>query len=208
MTKPKFRMLNSRYYEENVPLVALDYYDRDSHGEDDFSRKQVWFYTYGDKEIEQRFREDLGAVFRKLFSEDGLDWDMITLYPAHAEGTLNTHMMSLVMDVAGDVGIPVEQVIRRTETVSQNHEIEKEKAKVVNLEGSLEVLQDLKGKNVILVDNIVLSGVSMLNGASALKKKGAENVFSISLGTSRKHKEETRELSEDATALDLIQSGR
>lgn len=201
---PKFRVLESHYYQHKVPLVALDYYDQHSHGEDDFSRKQAWFYSYGDKEIEQEFREGLMAVFEMLFLQDDAEWDMITLYPTHAQGEVNPNLRSLFLDISGDTGIPMEQVLNRTETVRENHIIENEKSKVVNLEGSIAVNRDLTGKNVILVDNIALSGVSMIHGANMLKKNGAENVFAISIGTALEHKDKTTEIEEGQNATDLL----
>ncbi|AOV95154.1 hypothetical protein AQV86_04500 [Nanohaloarchaea archaeon SG9] len=203
MTMPKFRKLESRYFQESVPLVALDYYDQHSHGEDDFSRKQAWFYSYGDQEIEKEFREGLLEVFESLFMEDDVEWDLITLYPTHSEGEVNPNMRNLLLEVSGDTGISTEQVLRRTKSVKENHVVNSEKEKVLNLEDSIEVTEDVEGKNVILVDNIVISGISMLHGANQLKKHGAENIFSISLGTELEHEDNTEELGME-TATELL----
>lgn len=54
----KFRTLESKYFQHKIPLAALDYYDQNSHGEDEFSRKQVWFYSYGDSKIEAEVNPD------------------------------------------------------------------------------------------------------------------------------------------------------
>lgn len=200
----KFRKLESRYFQEDAPLVALDYYDQHSHGEDDFSRKQVWFYSYGDEEIEKEFRGGLLDIFEALFMEDDTEWDLITLYPTHSEGEVNPNMRNLLLEISGDTGIPIEQVLRRTESVRENHVVEGEKAKVLNLEDSIEVTRDVEGKNIILVDNIVLSGVSMLHGVNQLKKHGANKVFPISLGTALEYEDLTEELEDNQTATDLI----
>lgn len=198
----KFRMLESKYFQHKIPLAALDYYDQNSHGEDDFSRKQVWFYSYGDDEIEAEFREGLNNMFETLFSDDDTPWDLITLYPTHAKGVVNPNLRDLIMDVSADNNIPMDQVLERTETIHENHMMEKEKTKAVNLEGSIEVTGDVKDKNIIIVDNIALSGLSMLHGAELLKKQGANNVFAISLGTSLEKKDETTKITdENATQL-------
>jgi len=202
---PKFRVLESRYYQSKVPLVSLDYYDQHSHGEDDFSRKQVWFYSYGDEEIEKEFREGLNPIFQQLFLEDNLEWDMITQYPTHTENQLNPNLRDLFLEISAETDIPMGQVLERTETVQENHMISNEKAKVVNLEGSLSVNRDVEGKNIILVDNIVLSGISILQGVDVLKQAGAENVFAVTLGTSIEHKDGTRELNEGQKASELLE---
>lgn len=201
--RPVFRILKSRYYEHRVPVVGLDYYNPRSRGEDDFSRKQIWFYTYGDEEIAEEFREPLVEIFDTIFSD--MEWDLMTLYPTHAKGEVNPYLRNLFMDVASEAGIPFEQVIERNKSVQESHDLEDEKAKVVNLEGSLDVKRDLEGQNVILVDNIALSGISLLHGANELIKHGAENVFAVALGLSTEEKEDTMILDEGITASQLIQ---
>ncbi len=198
----KFRMLESKYFQHKIPLAALDYYDQNSHGEDDFSRKQVWFYSYGDDEIEAEFREGLNNMFETLFSDDDTKWDLITLYPTHAKGVVNPNLRDLMMDVSADNNIPMDQVLERTETIHENHVMKKEKTKAVNLEGSIKVTRDVKDKNIIIVDNIALSGLSMLHGAELLKKHGANKVFAVSLGTALEKKDETTKITdENATQL-------
>lgn len=178
-----FRTLSSPHFKYDTPVLALDEYKPDSHGEDDFSRKQAWFYTYGDEDIEEEFRSQLVDLVNEYFVEDEIDWDMITLYPTHAQGGINPNLRQLMMDVANESEIAFKQVLRRSQTIRESHELEDEKAKVVNLEGSINVDRDISGKDIILVDNISLSGTSILHGANRLKKNGANNVFALVLGT-------------------------
>lgn len=177
-----FRNLSSRYYDKQLPVIALDEYKPESHGEDDFSRKQAWFYTYGDEDIKEEFREMFTELIRNHLENDDIKWDFMTTYPTHAEGVVNPNLRDLMMEVASDTEIGFDQVLKRTHTVRESHELQDEKAKVVNLEGSLDVERDLEGKNVIIVDNIALSGVSLLHGATQLEQAGAENVIALSIG--------------------------
>jgi len=130
---------------------------------------------------------------------------MITQYPTHTENQLNPNLRDLFLEISAETDIPMGQVLERTETVQENHMISNEKAKVVNLEGSLSVNRDVEGKNIILVDNIVLSGISILQGVDVLKQAGAENVFAVTLGTSIEHKDGTRELNEGQKASELLE---
>lgn len=200
---PKIRNLNSKYFDE-VPLAALDYYEKDSHGEDEFSRKQSWFYSYGDEEIEEEFREELSNLFKSLFEEDGIEWDLITLYPTHSKGEVNPNMKALMLEISAESGIPFKQVLERSEDVRENHMIDDERAKTINLEGSVKVKSEVEGKNIILVDNIALSGISLMHGADLLRDKGAKNVFTVSLGTDSRYRPQTRELVEDDTAEKIM----
>jgi hypothetical protein len=208
MSNPKFRHLESRYYQNGVPSISLDYYDPDSHGRDDFSRKQVWFYVYGDEELAAEFHSDLMEMFENFILDSDIDWDLITLYPTSVKNSVNPNLRDLFLDIAGDTGIKMEQVLKRTETIEENHGIDNEKAKAVNVEGSVDVTKNLDGKNVILVDNIVLTGTSMLHGASKLRQNGAENVLAVSLGTDMKRKSDTRELEENEDISNLLRGDR
>ena len=204
---PKLRRLDSNYFQHSVPSISLDYYDPDSHGKDDFSRKQVWFYVYGDEELEEEFKKRMTNIFEEIIMEGDVDWDVLALYPTHSEGGLNSNMRDLFMDIASESGIRFNQVLERTESVEQNHELTDEKAKVVNLEGSLKVKEDLEGKNILLVDNIVSSGVSMLHGANKLKEHRADKVLAVSLGTDKKKKEQTREIGDEFKTSEIFSKG-
>jgi ribose-phosphate pyrophosphokinase len=52
----------------------------------------------------------------------------------------------------------------------------------------MHILGDVKDKNVLLVDDIIATGSSLVNGAAALKKEGAKNIFAaISHGILSNH---------------------
>lgn len=191
--QPLFQKLSSRYYKHQVPLLALDYYDSESRGEDDFSRKQVWFSVYGDEDIKEEFEERFRDLFKNWFVDDEIDWDLVTLYPTHVKDEVNVHLRELFMDVATENSLELQQILRRNHTVKESHELDDIKSKVVNLEGSIDVDRDVEGKNIILVDNIALSGISALHGANRLKQNGAENVFVVTIGIGKQN---------DATAPD------
>ncbi|PSH01898.1 MAG: hypothetical protein BRC26_02800, partial [Nanohaloarchaea archaeon QH_8_44_6] len=74
-----------------MPVLGLGEYKKDK-GEDDFSRKQVWFYVYGDEDIESEFETELEEMLNSRFVEDSLNWDLMTLYPTHYKGQVNANM--------------------------------------------------------------------------------------------------------------------
>jgi len=180
MKKDFYGEASLEYFKRPCPVLALDEYRKDK-GEDEFSRKQVWFHVYGDEEIEQEFYLELKDLIESRFQNDELDWDLITLYPTHVKGKVNPHMNALLKRISSETGIEHKNVIERTQTVEENHELESTKAKAVNVEGTASC-EDVEGKNVILVDNITLSGTSILHGANLLHDNGAENVFGVCLG--------------------------
>lgn len=180
MNKDYFGVADLPEFKSKVPVTALGEYRKDQ-GKHDFSRKQVWFYVYGEDGLEKEFRTELEDVVNSRFVDDEIHWDMMTLYPTHAKGEVNRNMRRLIEAVSSDTGIKYEQVLERTKKTKENHELDSKRAKAVNLRGSIDV-KDFDGGNVILFDNISLSGTSMAHGASKLKEAGAENVFGVVLG--------------------------
>lgn len=178
-----FKEATSVYYEYNTPIIGLELFDNNSRGEDDFTRKLVWYYVYNDdKEFREELTEGVTELIKSHLQSSNIDWDLITLYPTHSPGQLNPHLKRLMQDVADEVNIPFQQIIRRTVKVEESHDLENIKQKVVNLEGSVEVDESVRGKNIILVDNIALSGTSLLHGTNQLIQEGADNVVSVVLG--------------------------
>lgn len=202
MVNDYFGVVDVSEFKSELPVLGLGEYKNDQ-GEDDFSRKQVWFYVYGENEIEEEFREELEDVIESRFLDDSIRWDLMTLYPTHAEGEVNPNMKSLVESLSEDTGIKYDQVLERTKQIKENHELESREAKALNLRESIDV-KDFEGKNVILIDNISLSGFSMAHGAAKLKKAGAENVFGLVIGLAEDFP--AKEISNrDITASTLIE---
>lgn len=180
MSKDHFAWASVPEYKEGVPTLGLGEYKKDK-GEDEFSRKQVWFYVYGDEDIKSEFESGFTDLLNSRFVEDKLNWDLMTLYPTHSKGEVNPNMEELLKDLSAETGINYRRVLERTKNIRENHELDSQRAKTVNLEGSIEA-KDFDGENVILFDNITLSGTSVLHGVNKLIENGAENVFAVVLG--------------------------
>ena len=181
MTNYIYRSVESDEFSEKADIFGLDYYKRDSGGEDQFSREQTWFYVYGDEDLKIKFERQLSNMLNDLFKQDDTEWDLITLYPTSTKNDVNPHILDVVWESSKNVDMQYKQVIRRTENIKSNHELENFRRKLVNLKGSAEV-KGVEGKNVIVVDNITLSGSSCLHATDILKEKGANKVACICLG--------------------------
>lgn len=200
-----YRVGKSVYYDENAHILGLDYYDPDSQGKDDFTRKTVWFYVYGDKDIEDEFTERIKQLFRARFVDDEINWDLVTLYPTHSKGEVNVHLQRMMENVCEETGIEYEQVIRRNQTIEESHELETPKQKVVNLEGSVDITGDVEGKNIVVADNISLSGTSLIHATKELREQGAERVMCVVIGLSDTMKEnDWKQLDQDMKASEII----
>jgi hypothetical protein len=205
MKEDLFGKAELKQYDNPCPVLALDEYKKDQ-GEDEFSRKQVWFYVYGDDEIEEEFHSDLKSLIESRFQGDDIVWDIMTLYPTHVKNEVNPHMQGLLRRLSSETGIEYRQVLRRNKTIQENHELDSARAKIVNLENSIDV-KGVEGKNVILVDNITLTGTSLLHGANKLIENGAENVFGLCLGMGASFPNKKR-ISREIKASELLAQRR
>ncbi|MBC5792895.1 MAG: phosphoribosyltransferase [Nanohaloarchaea archaeon] len=197
-----YRIAESEFYENPAKIFSLDYYTRENGGEDEFSRKQIWFQVYGDEEIEKEFNKRLTRLFQQHFNNG--DWDFVTMYPTHVKGEVNPHMKKLIEDIAEDLDLEYSQVLRRNETIEENHELESPRKKIVNVEGTVDITEDVEGKNVIVVDNIAISGTSLLHATNRLYEAGAKKVASVTLGVSKEHREDDMFIENDASAKKIM----
>lgn len=202
------RYVDHDHFSEGAHVFALDYYKPSSRGEDDFSRKHIWFYVYGDDEIGEEFRQNLSELVNSVFVDDEITWDYLTLYPSHQEAEFNANMQELTEQVSKDTGIAYSELIERKRTVMQSHELDTEDQKIVNLKDSIEIDPEVEGKNVVVVDNVSLSGISLAHVTSRLLDEGAENVACLVLGVSDDEEYEDRELDDDIKASKIIQDYR
>lgn len=197
-----YRKVDSKYFDYPANILGLDYYEEDSAGEDEFSRKQVWFYVYGDDDIKQEFTNQFSELLNIISGEDDDYWDLMTLMPSHAKGGYNNNMNELLEEVSSNVDINFERILHRNHTVRDNHELDNLKEKVINLESSIDIQDSVEGKNIIIVDNISLTGSTFLHAVELLKRNGANNVICMALGIDSRDRGE--DMSFDSESTDKI----
>lgn len=179
-----YRVAQSSFYERDAYIFALDHYVPKSDREDEFSKKQVHFYNYGKEEHRDYFMEHFIKLFRMRFKRDKQEYDYITLYPTHEEGGLNEHMQTLVQGVAAATGIEVNQILRRNETIAPSHDLDSIEERKENVKGSVDVTEDIYGDSIIVVDNVSISGISLIDVTNLLYEAGADIVVCACLGLS------------------------
>lgn len=184
-----YRNLSSKYYDDDLELLALDYYKPDSQGEDEFSRRQVWFYVYGDEEIYEDFLDELEDLMDSVIERSETSWDLLTLIPANVEEQINPNMEKIAETLGKTHDIEYTPLIEREETVDEEDIMRTFRHRFVNIEDSINLTRDVEGKNIILMDNVSITGASMLQAANILLENGAANVIGICLGVSDEHGE-------------------
>lgn len=200
-----YRVADSKYYDKKANIFGLDYYDRDSKGEDEFSRKLIWFYVYGDEDIQEEIKERTQVLFEQVFEQDDVEWDLLTLYPTSTKGGVNIHLRDIFHEITENSDTDYEQVLFRNRNIEENHEIDSTRKKVLNLEESVDVVENVEGKNIIVADNVTLSGTSLLHATQELYEAGANRVACVSLGLGVDKKEKDQVLDSGVTASEIME---
>ncbi len=195
---------STKFPDLAVHVFAIGHYRYLDKGEDEFSKKMIYFYKHGN-DIDY-FLSRLVDIYNIFFKkdEDKLKFDIITLVPTHEKDVLNQNMKTLMDKLSVDIGIPYEQILARNRTIKQQHELKNFEERYENQLDSIDITRDVKGKNILLLDNIVTTGITIECIAHMLKAKGAKNVLSLALGLSEMLKKSDYYLDGKMLLFDLI----
>ncbi|MFB6208958.1 MAG: phosphoribosyltransferase family protein [Candidatus Nanohaloarchaea archaeon] len=202
-----YRQTDVNEYDQPAHIFALDYYRPGSGGDHEFSRKETWFYYFGDDEIQEEFTERVDDMVNELFVENSVDWDYFTLAPSSRKASLNEHMEKLCSAISEKKVMEYRQVLERSRGIEESREFESVKQKLANQKNSIDIKEDVDGKNIIIVDNVSVSGISLAFLTELLLNAGAERVSCLVLGVTN-HERFVRDLEEGiraSTAMAEIQ---
>lgn len=205
----RYTLLND--YDYPAHIFALEYYRPGSDGKDEFSRREALFYYIGDDEVSDEFSDRLGKLLDDLFVDNTIDWDYFTLAPSNEKDSLNENMEQVCEKISDEGGIEYRQVLRRSRGVQETREMSSVRQQVINQEGSIEVTEDVTDENIIIIDNVSVSGVYLAYCTQLLLESGAKTVCSVVLGVTndvRDVKRLTKGTSASTAMLDLLEEVR
>ena len=161
---------------------------------------QVWFF-YKDvvrqAVLKAKFHNCHSFIreFAELIPNDFKDFctdnsiDIIAPVPVHKskfytrEYTLTYEMVKRIAKMYGlDYNI---ELVKKVKKTKNQHDLTLDQRKT-NLNGAFEINVDVKGKNILIVDDIVTTGYTLENVAKCLKKAGAEKVIAVCFAYNRK----------------------
>lgn len=187
-----YRHTGVNEYEDPAHIFALDYYRPGSQGDDDFSRKEAWFYYLGGIDLEEEFASRVDELMQDLFVDNTVEWDYFTLAPGHEMDELNDNMKGLSDRIAEEGNVKYRQVLRRSKSVEESRELGSIRKRIIAQENSIEVTEDVKGKNIIILDNVSISGVYLAYLTQMLMDAGARKVSCVTLGVTNHERGVTR----------------
>lgn len=169
-----------KHYNYIFHVFGIGHYVRHKVASDEYSRKINNFYLYGNDK--QDFLDALIEFFKKYISNAKPTFDCITLYPTHKKDKLNEHMISLLNGFSEATGLKYKQILRRNRTIKENHKLGSVEERRDNVAGSIDILEDVKDKNILIMDNVSITGTSLLDIGNELVKSRAKIVAGICLG--------------------------
>ncbi|MBR3318492.1 MAG: ComF family protein [Atopobiaceae bacterium] len=108
---------------------------------------------------------------------DAESTDALCFVPATSEAVVRRgfdHMGLVAEELSAIINVPLADVLVRGEAQDQRDLSKQERAK--NLAGTVGVIDDVSGLNLLLVDDVVTTGASMREATRALLARGAASV--------------------------------
>lgn len=102
----------------------------------------------------------------------------VSMYPKDRRGRGFDHSRLLAKHTAAQLGLPLSDALVKVRKTKTQHELDRgERQK--NLRGAYQCREDMTGRAVLLVDDIVTTGGSLTECARALKAAGAARVCAL-----------------------------
>lgn len=157
--------------------------------------KNISVFNYTDKVslAIQRFKfkqekylaKDFAILLAQKYAQANISADIITFVPASKKRVKErgyNQAEELANELSKLINIPTLNLLIKTkETVHQTQLSRKERLQ--NLMGSIAVADkwQIKGKNILVIDDVFTTGSTMSTCAKVLKKAGATNVYGLTL---------------------------
>lgn len=148
-------------------------------------REAVLRYKFGGASCYSR---RFGAIMSEC-AENNLDCgsiDMISYIPLSRKRQKNrgyNQSELLARQISKNTGVPCKATLKKIKNNKAQSTIKDNKQRATNVVGAYRVIDEhqLKGKHILLVDDVVTTGATLAECARMLKKSGAEVVYGITL---------------------------
>jgi adenine/guanine phosphoribosyltransferase-like PRPP-binding protein len=171
-----------------IPVFGLGHHKPEEEGEDQFTKTMINFYSYGNIRERNYLLQRFINLFKERFEGD-IRFDYLCVVPSHGEGSINQNMQSFAKEFSEAIGVPHSQVISRSRTVKGQHELKNKDERFENVHGSIGISEGIRGKTVLVLDNLCISGANAQEVFDALKNAGAKEAYFVCFGLGSRGKE-------------------
>ena len=179
--------ISKKLYPKSAYIFGINHYMPIEMGKEEYSKRLLYFYKYGNET--EFFLNKLVELFNLRFTGDSIKFDYVTLYPSHKKDQINANMVNLATKFSKVTGLSYKQILRRNRDIKPGHELKTFEERKENLKSSIDILENVAGKNIIVLDNTATTGISLIDMTNLLIEKGAKNVVCICLGLGYKGKD-------------------
>ena len=128
---------------------------------------------------------DFAKIFAKRFADMNIDIDIVTFVPSTKRKIKSrgyNQAEEMAKEFAKLVNIPCLNLLVKTKETAEQKELSR-KERLENLIDSIAVADkwQVKGKNILVIDDIFTTGATISACAKALKKAGATKVYALTL---------------------------
>ena len=134
---------------------------------------------------EKFLAKNFASILAKKLEEISIDVDFITFVPSTAKRVKErgyNQAQEVAQELSKLVNIACLNVLTKTKETAHQTQLNR-KERLQNLIGSISVLDkwQVKGKNVLVIDDVFTTGSTLSACAKALKKAGAQKVYGLTL---------------------------
>ena len=149
----------------------------------------IWEYKYGFNEsLATVFSEIMFHYFKKIthqvnLNQNNLVLSFIPLTPKRLRWRGFNQSKLLAQNLAQKAGLAVVDSLKRKTYSSPQMSLDTKQQRFQNIKNSFEVRKqkEVRGKDIILVDDVCATGATQIEAAKTLKRAGARNIYGLVL---------------------------
>ena len=157
-------------------------------------KRLIWRYKYGfieplAKPLADKLSEYIASAFLPHINVHDGSWlvSYVPLHPQRERWRGFNQAQLLAKHVSEKINIPITPTLRRTEFHVPQMEIKEKKNRFENIKNAFAPVPyvELRGKNIILIDDIAASGATLIEAAKVLKRAHAKSVYAFVVARSQ-----------------------
>ncbi len=148
------------------------------------SRKYIYSFKFKNRlELANPIAEEMATVYSKYY--DKFNIDLVTAVPMRFSAKMSRgydQVHELAKRISRLTNLPYVHLLKQTGKKKPQHTISQASLRPLNVKGIYSFVgkQDIKGKRILLIDDIITTGSTVNECSKVLRKAGAKDVYCLS----------------------------